>query len=144
VKTLTGLLALAVALGTATSTARAELRTLPGGTTQIAVARIECSVVIDGQELMNGTCHYRLTDTADLFMTLPESATQITVNVSRRGSGSHQVRLWAQTPDGKQRREYLGGVVPQGECQRPNEYAITCPCWANKRVRICTWTEETR
>ena len=122
------------------SPAHAELRTLPGGTTQIAVTRIGCSVEIDGQELMNGTCHHRLTDSADVFMTLPESATQIVVNVSRRGGEVHVVRLWAQTPDGKQRREYLGGVRPQGECQRQTEYHIICgPCWANERVRICAW-----
>ena len=121
--------------------AHAELRTLPGGTTQIAVTRIGCSVVIDGQELMNGTCHHRLTDTATVFMTLPEAATQIVVNVSRRGYEGGAVRLWTRTPDGKQRREFLGSVGPQGEwCQRPNEFLIICACWANERVRICTWS----
>ena len=118
------------------SPAHAELRTLPGGTTQIAVTRIGCSVVIDGQEMMNGTCHYRLTDSADVFMTLPEAATQIAVNVSRRGDDGRFVRLWMRTLDGKQHRAGLGNVGPQGECQRPNEYVITCgPCWANERVR---------
>ena len=63
--------------------ARAEIRTIPGGTTDIAVKRIGCSIVIDGHELMNGTCHHRLTDSADVLMTLPEAATQIAVNVSR-------------------------------------------------------------
>jgi hypothetical protein len=116
----------------------AELRTLPGGTTQIAVTRIGCSVVIDGHELMNGPCHYRLTDNADMFMTLPEAATQISVNVSRRRVEGRLVRLWMQTRDGTQHRVSLGGVGPQGECQR-TEWVISCPCWANQRVRICSW-----
>jgi hypothetical protein len=54
--------------------AHAEIRTLPGLTIQVAVTRIGCSVVIDGEELMNGTCHHRLTDTGEVFMTLPEAA----------------------------------------------------------------------
>jgi hypothetical protein len=38
---------------------------------------------------MNGTCHYRLTESSRLavYMTLPESATQIAVNVVRVGRG---------------------------------------------------------
>ena len=46
------------------SAARAEFRTLPGSTTEIAVERIECFITIDGKELMNGTCHYRFIDSA--------------------------------------------------------------------------------
>ena len=115
------IVAIALGLSITTAPAHAELRTLPGGTTQIAVTRIGCSVVIDGQELMNGTCHYRLTDSAGAFMTLPESATQIVVNVSRRIGDAGVARLWMQTPDGTQRRENLGGVYAQGLCQRRPE-----------------------
>ena len=133
------IVAIALGLSITTAPAHAELRTLPGGTTQIAVTRIGCSVVIDGQELMNGTCHYRLTDSAGVFMTLPESATQIVVNVSRR-IGDGVARLWMQTPDGTQRRENLGGVYAQGCQRRPDGYVIVCDCYANERVHIC-WTQ---
>ena len=40
------------------SPAVAEIRTIPGGTTEIAVQPIGCSVVVDGHELMNGICHH--------------------------------------------------------------------------------------
>ena len=88
-------------------------------------------------------CHHRLTNNADVFLTLPEAATQIVVSVSRRGP--RRVWLWTATPDGKQRHQSLGAniVVPQGECQRPNEWVVFCPCWANERVRICSWSLQT-
>jgi hypothetical protein len=122
------------------SAARAELRTLPGSTTEVAVKRIGCTVVVDGHELMNGTCHYRLTDSADVFMTLPEAVTQIAVNVSRRGEPWERrfVRLWMRAQDGKRHRVDLGSLGGE-DCQRPNENIITCACWANQRVRICSW-----
>jgi hypothetical protein len=125
----------AVAMISATP-AHAELRTLPGGTTEIAVNRIGCLVVIDGQELMNGTCHHRLTNNADVFLTLPEAASQIVVSVSR--VRQRRVSLWTES----QGRQSLGAkiIVPEGECQRPNDWVSFCPCWANERVRICTWS----
>jgi hypothetical protein len=50
--------------------ARAEIRTLPGGTAEIAVKRIGCSIVIDGHVVMNGICHRRTNiDTADVLRT---------------------------------------------------------------------------
>ena len=119
------------------SSAHAEIRTLPGGTTQIAVTRIGCSVVIDGEELMNGTCHRRINDSGEVFMTLPEAATQIAINVSRRVEQGHMVRLWMRTLEGKQRQEVLGRLRVQGECRHKN--AVIICCWANERVRLCTW-----
>jgi hypothetical protein len=120
--------------------AHAELRKLPGGKAEIAVKPIGCSVVVDGHVLMNGTCHHRLTDTGDVYMTLPEAATQIAVIVSRRSLEGRRVRLWMRTLDGKQHRvDHLRNVVPEGGCQRSNEneYHLICgPCWANDRVRI--------
>jgi hypothetical protein len=125
------------------SPVRAEFRTLPGSTTEIAVKRIGCSVVVDGHVLMNGTCHHRLTSTGDVYMTLPEAATQIAVIVSRRSLEGRRVRLWMRTLDGNQHRvDDLRVVVPEGGCQRSseNEYLLICsPCWANDRVRICSW-----
>jgi hypothetical protein len=112
------LTALSIVAMISASPAHAELRTLPGGMTEIAVKRIGCLVVIDGQELMNGTCHHRLTNNADVFLTLPEAATQIVVSVSR--VGPRRVWLWTET----QGRQSLGAkiIVPEGECQRPNDW----------------------
>jgi hypothetical protein len=81
----------------------AEFRTLPGGTTEIAVKRIGCSFVIDGHVLMNGICHYRLTKSGEVLMTLPEATTQISINRDRRLMGAGW-SLWMQTPDGEVRR----------------------------------------
>ena len=52
------------------------------------------------------------------------------------------IRLWMQTPDGKQRRDHFNLVNPEGGCRRANEYVTVCdgPCWWNKKVRICTWS----
>jgi hypothetical protein len=116
--------------------AHAEIRTLPGLTIQVAVTRIGCSVVIDGEELMNGTCHHRLTDKGEVFMTLPEATTQIVVNVSRRSEQGRVVRLWMSSPDGKPRQEILGRLRVQGECQPKG--GLTICCHANERVRICS------
>ena len=123
------------------SPARAELRTLPGGTTEIAVTRIGCSVVIDGHELINGTCHYRLTMSGEVLMTLPEATTQISVNKDRRMIGAGW-SLWMQAPDGKVCRGPLGGLASESGCKRSatNEYLMDCGnCWSNERVRICYW-----
>jgi hypothetical protein len=116
--------------------AQAEIRTLPGSTIEVAVTRIECSVVIDGEELMNGTCHLRVTDRGQVFMTLPEAATQIAVNVSRRRQQGRMVRLWMSSPEGKPRQEILGRLRVQPECGRKD--AVTICCYANERVRICS------
>ena len=49
------------------------------------------------------------------------------------------LRLWMQTPDGKQRREDLGGVGPQGECERPNEYVLTCLAGQTSASASASW-----
>jgi hypothetical protein len=102
---------------------------LPGVTDQIVVTRVGCFITIDGKELMNGTCHHRLTNTTQVFMTLPESATQITVMVGRlpRFRG---IKLWSKTADGKQHEEYLG-IWPKRQEDG---------CHTNDRVRICWWS----
>lgn len=78
------------------SAARAEIRTLPGSTTEIAAKPIGCFIMVDGHVLINGICHSRTNiETADVFMTLPEAATQISFAVSRRLPW-RAVTLWMQ------------------------------------------------
>jgi hypothetical protein len=71
---------------------------LPGSSAEIAVKRVGCSIEVNGHVLMNGICHYRTNiETADVFMTLPEAATQISFTVSRRAMSARAVTLWVQT-----------------------------------------------
>src|SRR5262245_60784911 len=53
--------------------------------------------------------------------------------------------FWMQTQDGGVRRGHLGALISESGCKRSatNEYLMDCGnCWANQRVRICTWPLE--
>ena len=134
--------------------AHAELRTLPGSTWEIAVKSIGCSVVVDGHVLMNGKCHLRRPNNNldDVFMTLPDAATQVSVTMGRRRfqalpSGTviwsargdlRGAALWVQTHG----KAGLGLLREEKEnCPWKNEHGF-CPCWSNERVRLCTWPLE--
>jgi hypothetical protein len=128
---------------------------LPGGNTEIAVKPVGCFIEVDGHVLMNGKCHLRrpTNNLDDVFMTLPEAATQISVTMGRRRlqylpdgrsvmwSARGDLRaaaLWMQ-PHGK---AGLGLLREEKEnCLSTNEHGF-CPCWSNERVRLCSWPLE--